>query len=155
MRKKISIMLVLVLCLVMNSVVAFAAEDTSTSDNVIVVDFAEQTVTRSGEFAGSFSGGTCTITGIPDYGGNNIIFLRNVPGKNINCKISGNPNMHYRLEYLYSGFPATTYVSGGVLGNGSTTPTTKLGYTGNYYVTVFAYSGSTNAQKLTLKFTSW
>ena len=49
MRKKISIMLVLVLCLVMNSVVTFAAEDVSTSepptsDNVIVVDFEEQTV---------------------------------------------------------------------------------------------------------------
>lgn len=161
MIKKLFLVFTLVLCLVTNSVVAFAAEPvtnpaTVSDEEILVIDFETQSIsTRAGEFIGTFSNGTCTISGLPDYGGYRIIQLNNVPGTRIKCKISGNPNMHYRLEYMPVINSSALYVSEGVLGNGSTTPTTNLGYTGRYFVTLFAYSGYTNAQTLTLTFTSW
>lgn len=168
MFKRLSIALMVALCLVMNSVVAFAApvnatevniptknNEVSNMENVMVIDFEDQSVRAMGDFIGTFNGDTCVINNVPDYGGYCLILLKNVPGKNITCTVSGNPYLHYRMEYLHSGFPEITYVGEGVLGDGSTTPVTKLGYTGNYYVSVCPYSGHTNAQKLTLTFRAW
>lgn len=154
MYKKISIALILVVCLVMNSVVAFAASpnEMDASEEVAVT---EESSARAA-FIGTFdSNGVCTITGVPNEGGYQILFLQNVPGKNINCTITGNSNLHYELEYMYSGWPATIYTSNQILGNGSTTNTTKLNRTGNYYVSITPYNGSLNAQKITLVFRSW
>lgn len=154
MCKKFSIVLILVLCLVMNSVVAFAA---SPND----MEVSEETTMEKGavvlaNFSGTFdSNGYCTITNVPNEGGYQILFLQNVPGKNITCTITGNSNLHYELEYTHSGFPAFTYVSNRILGNGSTTSTTKLGFTGNYFVSVMPYDGTLNAKKITLTFHAW
>lgn len=159
MFKKILITLTLTLCLVMNSIVAFAAQPENideTTPNITVIDFESQDVMSArARFYGTFSGGYCTITGIPNEGGANLIYLKNVPGKNITCKISGNSNLHYVLEYLYQGFPALTYKSNEILGNGSITSTTVLGSTGDYLVSVSPYSGYLNGKTLTLVFHAW
>lgn len=161
MFKKTTITLILILCLAMSSIVSFAQPVDAAeipSENALIIDFENQSIygAKSSDFSGTFNGnGTCTITGVPNTGVYDGIFLQNVPGKNITCTISGNSNLTYTVKYLYSGFPATAYYSNVVRGDGSTTQTTRLGYTGNYYVSIIPYEGGTNGQKLTLVFKSW
>ncbi len=156
MYKKISIALILVLCLVMNSAVAFAAapNDMKVSEKEVVTEENSARATFIGTFD---SNGVCTITGVPNEGGYQILFLQNVPEKHINCTITGNSNLHYELEFLYSGYElfGGVYTSNQILGNGSTTDTITLRKTGGYYVSITPYNGSLNAQKITLVFRSW
>lgn len=143
-------------CLVINSLTAFAATNevnVETDGNVVIYEIPLST-RGFGDFWGNFSYGTCKINNVPETGGYCIIKLTNVPGYNIKCTISGSSNLHYELEFL-SSKTGTITTSNQILGNGSTTNTLKLDATGEYYVSVSPYNGSTSGGKLTLTFESW
>lgn len=140
--KRIASILLVVALLCCLSVSAFAEDAKVTEDSGRAVTYINA----------SFTGNTCTVSGISEFGGYAIIRLNNIPTKKITCTISGSPNLHYEVEYLYIGYPAFSATSNQILGNGSTTNVVNLAYWGDYYVSISPFSGVSSGGTLTLTF---